>query len=108
MWNPHGRKHFPHRGLAREHTRNEPARYLPGTTEAQIRAIETETVRAPSQIRAAPPGKAEYLRGVNKVIGWDNGKDATLSFSECSGGTSAGRSYHGRPMAEANRQGTGH
>ena len=32
------------------------------------------------------------------------GKDATMSFAECSGGATAGRSYHGRPMATDNHK----
>jgi hypothetical protein len=38
------------------------------------------------------------------TIGWDAGLDATLSFVECSGGLTAGRSYHGRPMSPTNHK----
>lgn len=71
-------------------------------TPKQIEAIETRTISAPTQVLSEPPGKAEYLRHSNQVIGWDRGEDATLSFVECSGGTTAGRSYHGRPITPDN------
>lgn len=103
-WSEHGRKHFPHRGVTPEHTVHGPARYLPGTTDAQIRAIETATAQAPTRTLAEPPGKAEYARNVDGVIGWDEGKDATISFVECSGGTVHGRAFHGRPLAPRNRK----
>jgi hypothetical protein len=60
------------------------------------------TIGKPDEVLSRPPGKAEYIRGVDQVIGWDEGKDATISFAECSGGETAGRSYHGRPMAPDN------
>jgi hypothetical protein len=104
-WTQHGRKHFPHPGLTREHTKNgSPAKYLPGTTPEQIQTIETATVRAPDNVLSTPPAKAEYARSTGKVIGWDRGEDATVSFAECSGGATAGRAYHGRPMAIDNRK----
>lgn len=101
-WTDHGKKHFPYRGLKREYTRHRAARYLPGTTAAQIQAIETATVAAPTRVLTPPPGNSEYLRDVGQVIGWDDGQDATLSFAECSGGLTAGRAFHGRPMAWTN------
>lgn len=101
-WSEHGRKHFPHRGLRPEHTRSGPAKYLPGTTDDQIRSIETTTVGTPGLVLSPPPGKSEYVRSMDRVIGWDLGQDATISFAECSGGVAAGRSYHGRPMAPPN------
>jgi hypothetical protein len=102
-WTQHGRKHFPHPGLTREHTTHGyPAKYLPGSTPEQIQGIETSTVLAPARALSIPPGKAEYVREIDHVIGWDRGKDATISFVECSGGATAGRSYHGRPMAPDN------
>ncbi len=104
-WTQHGRKHFPHPGLTREHTKNGyPAKYLPETTPEQIQAIETATVRTPDEVLALPPGRAEYIRPMDRVIGWDRGKDAMISFAECSGGATAGRSYHGRPMAPDNHK----
>lgn len=103
-WTEHGKKHFPHRGLTREHTRNGNAKYLPGTTSTQIRAIETATVQGPATILSPPPGKTEYVRVLDRVIGWDNGEDATISFAECSGGLLAGRAFHGRPMARSNHK----
>jgi hypothetical protein len=42
--------------------------------------------------------------GASPGAGWDCGEDATLSFAECSGGGQAGRTYHGRPMANLNRK----
>jgi hypothetical protein len=77
---------------------------LPGTTLAQMRAIETVTIATPGAAVSQPPGKSEYLREVRTVIGWDGGEDATLSFAECSGGDLAGRAFHGRPMAASNRK----
>jgi hypothetical protein len=103
-WTHYNGRHFPHRGLTRRHTSHGPARYLPGTTPTQIRAIETETVRNPSSVLAHLPGKSEYVRRMDRVIGWDEGNDATVSYAECSGGISAGRSFHGRPMAMTNHE----
>lgn len=103
-WTEHERKHFPHRGLEPSHTRHGPAKYLPGTSGAQIRAIETATVQSPSATLSLPPGKSEYVRPMDRVIGWDEGQDATVSFAECSGGAWAGRSYHGRPMASSSHK----
>ena len=103
-WSSLDRKHFPHRGLTRRHTEHGPARYLPGTTAAQIRQIETNTVAEPTQVLAHSPGSSEYVRDLGAVIGWDAGLDATLSYAECSGGLAAGRSYHGRPMSQANHK----
>jgi hypothetical protein len=97
-------KHRPHRGLTRAHTVNRPAKYLPGTTPDQIRAIETTTVQSPSTVLAQPPGKAEYVRVLDIVVGWDQGQDATVSFAECSGGIGNGRAFHGRPMATNNHK----
>lgn len=51
-----------------------------------------------------PPGKSEYVREAGAVIGWDRGRDATHSFVECSGGATAGRAYHGRPMSAGNHK----
>jgi hypothetical protein len=103
-WTSHRRKHFPHRGLKREHTAKGPAKYLPGTTEGDIRALETETVGHPTRRLALPPQRSEYVRAMGAVIGWDRGRDATFSFAECSGGATGGRSYHGRPMSRENRK----
>ncbi|MCC6521902.1 MAG: hypothetical protein IT373_04510 [Polyangiaceae bacterium] len=103
-WQEHGRKHFPHVGQTRAHTRHGPARYLPGTTSDAIRSLETQTVRAPDHVLSAPPGKSEYVRDMHAVIGWDAGRDATSSFAECSGGATRGRAYHGRPMCVGNHK----
>jgi hypothetical protein len=100
-WSSAKRKHFPFKGLRPEHTAHQPARYLPGTTEAQIRMIETATATAPDRKLAAHP-HAKYARAVGAPIGWDNGADAVVSFVECSGGLADGRAYHGRPMAGTN------
>ena len=70
----------------------------------EIQAMETATVQTPTAVLSPPPGKAEYIRVVEEVIGWDKGEDATISFAECSGGVAAGRSFHGRPMARANHK----
>jgi hypothetical protein len=90
--------------MTKEHTRHGPAVYCLGMNQQTIRDLETETVRSPSSVLSTPPGKSEYAREMGLVIGWDEGKDATLSFVECSGGLSAGRSFHGRPMATSNRK----
>jgi hypothetical protein len=102
-WTHHGYKHFPARGVTREHTRHGPAKYA-GRSEVEVRTLETATVREP-ELRGGDPGsgKVEYLRDMNALIGWDEGVDAHLSFVECSGGTLAGRSFHGRPMHRGNR-----
>lgn len=99
-WAKDYRKHWPHRGMKRSDTRHGPARYLPGTTQQQVQAIEEVTVR--SGRRQVASNKSEYLRDVGKVIGWDAGNDADWSFVECSGGIAAGRKFHGRPMAASN------
>jgi len=85
--------------MKREHTLHGPARYLPGTNIADV---ETSTVRAPDRHLASEGHLSEYVRQTGVVIGWDLGRDAMLSFVECSGGVGAGRAYHGRPMAEDN------
>jgi hypothetical protein len=69
----------------------------------QIRALETETVRAGKR-NVRSETASHYQRQVGEVIGWDCGEDATLSFVECSGGIEAGRGFHGRPMAMSNRK----
>jgi hypothetical protein len=101
-WSQHARKHFPASGITRAATRHGPAKYLPGTSLSAIREIETSTVRVGTSSRLAT--KAEYVREVGKVIGWDAGQDATLSYAECSGGDTWGRTFHGRPMAATNRK----
>ncbi len=95
-WSAHGYKHFPFAKMTRADTAppNE-ARYLDRGT---VEALETATAQAAFRRTVSPAGKAQYLRDVGGVIGWDEGCDATLSYVECSGGTNAGRSYHGRPM----------
>jgi hypothetical protein len=95
-WAANGRRHFPHAGLIKAHTRNGNAKYLPGTTPAQIEAIETRTVATPTELLSPAPFP-EYVRDVGQVIGWDRGQDATLSFVECTS-----RTFHGRPMALGN------
>ena len=95
-WSENGRRHFPHPGLTRDQTRNGNARYLPGTTPAQIQALETATVGNPTVLLSHPPAP-EYIRDVEQVIGWDRGQDAALSFVECTS-----RTFHGRPMAPGN------
>lgn len=104
VWSAHGRKHFPHHGLRKEHTVHGPAKYLAGMSQADIKATETATVRAPTTRLSLPPGKSEYARDIGSVVGWDAGGDATFSFVECSGGASSGRTYHGRPMSSGNQK----
>jgi hypothetical protein len=95
-WSPHRWKHRPHRDLKPEDTLNDNAKYLPGTN---IRLLETATVQAPAMILSQTPTMSEYVRPMDVVIGYDCGKDAAISFVECSGGVLDGRSFHGRPMA---------
>lgn len=59
-WTDHGRKHFPHRGLTKDHTRHRPAKYLPGTKREQIRAIETATVSSSPLAVTAASNRTEY------------------------------------------------
>jgi hypothetical protein len=103
-WTEHGRKHFPHRGLTKGHTRHGPAKYLPGATPAQIHAIESATVSVAALGASATSNNTEYARETDQVVGWDEGEEATVSFAECSGGTNAGRSFHGRPMTASNHK----
>jgi hypothetical protein len=103
-WSSHGFKHFPFEGMTPRHTHHAPARYLPGL---DIRALETETVRQPEIRLEQTPSKTEYLRDMQRVIGWDMGQDATLSFVECTGGDRA-RTLHGRPMHVGNIKATTH
>jgi hypothetical protein len=99
-WSLHGYKHVPFRGMTRNHTAHKPARYLLGTN---IQELETETVKR--GVRSSRSElKSEYQRDVGCVIGWDEARDATVSFVECSGGLAGGRTYHGRPMATSNRK----
>lgn len=103
-WTEHGRKHFPHRGLKKEWTEHGPARYLPGTTPDQIRALETATVSSSPTLASAASSRTEYARELDKVIGWDQGENARVSFAECSSGASSSRSFHGRPMTGSNHK----
>jgi hypothetical protein len=91
-------KHRPHPGLTRGHTTNGNAKYLPGTTPAQIQGLETETVTAPTVVLSPAPA-AEYVRDAPHVIGYANGQDTTLSYVECTS-----RFFHGRPIAPADRK----
>ncbi len=59
--------------------------------------LETETVA--SAVRDGVTHHFEYTRDMGKVIGWDGGKDAHVSFAECSS-----RTYHGRPMSRDNHK----
>jgi hypothetical protein len=99
QWSPNKWKHIAIQGMRREHTRRGPARYLVGI---DVQALETETVQAGAR-SVSLPAKATYTRDVGAVIGWDDGRDATVSYVECSGGGGAGRSFHGRPMHPDNR-----
>ena len=63
----------------------------------------TETARQSTRLYEHLPVKAEYLREVQEIIGWDLGQDATLSFVECAGGGVA-RAFHGRPMCVDNQK----
>ena len=106
QWSQHGRKHFPFKGMTRSDTVNEPALYRPGMKPGDIRALEGETVRIGKRMGRSP-AHSEYVRKVDEVIGWDEGRDATLSFAECSGGTNVSRTSHGRPMSTENRKAAG-
>ena len=88
--------------MERAHTlNNNPSVYLPSFDEPKIRELETKTVQSAERWRGAFPTTTEYLRDVGRVIGWDSGQDATLSYAECSGGETV-RCYHGRPMLKGN------
>lgn len=102
-WSQHGRRHFPFKGMLRTDTINKPAKYKSGLMPADIKALESQTVRT-GQRRERSPAHSEYQRDMGEVIGWDEGRDATLSFAECSGGTDASRAFHGRPMSAQNRK----
>lgn len=97
-WSHHGDKHAWHPGLTRELTRKGPARYLKGIN---VRKLERGTLAGPDRRRGGCPGNSEYAREMGKLIGWDEGEDATVSYVECSGG-SATRTFHGRPMRAGN------
>jgi|GEM_PF-1897660 len=89
--------------MSKNDTRHGPAKYLPGTSPQDIRQIETDTVHV--GVRAVrAEHQFEYVRALEKVIGWDRGQDATISFVECSGGASAGRTFHGRPVTPRNKR----
>jgi hypothetical protein len=70
----------------------------------QIRAIESTTVSVGALDANATSNNTEYARETDQVIGWDAGEDATVSFAECSGGTGAGRAFHGRPMTTSSHK----
>jgi hypothetical protein len=73
-------------------------------SQDEWQTLEMEAVRRASHRRGTvQAGKTEYLRDVGSPIGWDEGCDANLCYVECSGGTVAGRAFHGRPMHEGNR-----
>jgi hypothetical protein len=102
-WCTHDYKHSAARGVGREDTRHGPARYL-AMPQDEWRALEVETVRHPMHRRGSiQSNKTEYVRSMGRVIGWDAGQDATLSYVECSGGLVSGRTFHGRPMCPDNR-----
>jgi hypothetical protein len=86
--------------MTRQDTRRpDPARYVESFDAGAIRALEAATAGAPDPWRrCSPSAHAEYARDVGCLIGWDDGNDAMISYVECSGGLSAGRVYHGRPM----------
>jgi hypothetical protein len=67
-----------------------PAKYLPSTTEPAIRALESTTRMGADHARGLSVGKVQYLRST-ELIGWDEGKDATWSYVECSGGAGSRR-----------------
>ena len=80
-----------------------PAKYLPHLEAEAVRELEAMTVSSPAwRGTRVVPAKTEYLRRVAELIGWDEGKEAVLSYVECSGGILA-RSFHGRPMNPGNR-----
>lgn len=101
VWSHHGYKHFPYRGLRREHTQHGPARYLMALSRDAIEQVERATASAPDRRSGLWPDKTRYVRFLDHVVGWDEGRDATVSYVECGGG-SASRWFHGRPMHGAN------
>lgn len=68
VWSQHGRKHFPFKGMRKEHTVREPARYRSGLTAADIRALESRTV-AEGERAERSQTKSAYYREVGEVIG---------------------------------------
>lgn len=96
-------KHLPHRGMKQAQTHSKASRYRSGMTREQIRDLETQTVLSGTR-KSLSPFNSEYYRDLDEVIGWDEGRDATWSFVECSGGDAGGRSFHGRPMAPSNHK----
>ncbi len=53
--------------MKREHTRGEPARYLPGMTREHIRALETATVQSGARNELSP-ANSEYLRELLSLL----------------------------------------
>lgn len=94
VWNHHNYKHFAPRGATARYTlNNNPALYLPDASGEDIRVLETATTRTPDLHRGEVGRRVRYLRDAGRVIGWDEGQDAVLSYVECSSGA-----YHGRPI----------
>lgn len=60
-----------------------------------MKAIESGTLARPDWRDATLPAssKGRYLRRMPTLLGWDEGRDAHLSYAECTSGT-----FHGRPM----------
>ena len=101
-WSHHGYKHFAAKSDTRGDTANgNPALYLSSFSARFIETIERTTVSIANWRSGNLPQRTEYLRDAGITIGWDDGKDATLSFAECSGGSHA-RSVHGRPAHVTN------
>lgn len=102
-WYHHGYKHAAGKHCTKEDTLDgNPALYFYSREEyAAVHALEAQTVATPDCRAGEIPDKVQYLRAMGAAIGWDDGEDATLSYVECSGGST--RWYHGRPMSEKNR-----
>ncbi len=100
-WSPASFKHFPFSGLTREHTEHGPARYALDYDRHAIEAVERTTASSPSLGCGTFPGRTEYARVLDHVLGWDRGRDANVSYVECSGGDQV-RAFHGRPMSSDN------
>lgn len=99
-WTEHDFKHSPHEEFDPADTIDGPARYA---WPCDVRAIETKTVERADYCHARSPYHFEYVREVGAMIGWHEGKKATVSYAECSGGT-AGRTFHGRPMLRTDKK----
>lgn len=82
-------------------TKDGPAKYC--LHEPQLHSLELDTIRSYDKTRGLLPMKTEYLRKVDALLGWDEGKDAMWSYVECTA-NGPKRQFHGRPMNDQNAQ----